>query len=658
MRDSGKRAHTSGQLLRRLRRGGAVAIAVAATLAGAASASAAPALTWTPPAAVFAGLDGVSCPAFGLCAAVAGTTAQVNNAPSSSSTWTSVATGATHTLASVSCAPGTTLCVAVGASDQITATSDAQSLSAWVPPTTTPPDPGNDLASVSCPSASFCLAVDDDGNAIWSANPGAGTSANWTLVSGIASTTSLIGVSCPTSTLCVAVDASGDIRVSTTPTSGGLWPAVYTTSGLTGISCSLSGTCVAVTSSGKTVASSDPSDGASSAWTSRLIDSAHPLTSVSCSAVGFCIAGDSSGDVYESDNPGAAPPTWSAPATPPDSAAIAAVSCVVDGLCAAVDASGDALTATLPAPSVTTGVATPSSQTTATLSATVTPSDATITSCSFNYGTSTSYGASVACSTTPSATGGAQTVTAQISGLTAGTTYDFQVVVTSADGRGTGSNSSFATPAALKATVSITGTPAVGDTLTCALSIEVPTGITVTYKWVRDTTTIAGAVGGTYLVALADESHHLTCSATISGDGGSTSGTSGYVAVPAETLGTIDETTVSNTSASGSTVSTTIDCTPQALTQCTISLHLTAGSSRHPTAIGSKTERLAAGASLTVSLSLNANGRRLLAAKRHLKATLTVSGTIVGVVSGTIRKQTITLTGAHHTRRHAARDGG
>ena len=64
----------------------------------------------------------------------------------------------------------------------------------------------------------------------------------------------------------------------------------------------------------------------------------------------------------------------------------------------------------------------------------MTPSDATITGCHFNYGTSTGYGASVPCSSTPSANGGAQTVTAQISGLTASTTYDFQVVASSADG--------------------------------------------------------------------------------------------------------------------------------------------------------------------------------------------------------------------------------
>jgi hypothetical protein len=62
--------------------------------------------------------------------------------------------------------------------------------------------------------------------------------------------------------------------------------------------------------------------------------------------------------------------------------------------------------------------------------------------------------------------------------------------------------------------------------------------------------------------------------------------------------------------------------------------------------------------SVTVTVSLNANGSRLLASKHRLKATLTVSGTIVGVISGTIKKQAITLTASHHARRRARRDAG
>jgi hypothetical protein len=189
--------------------------------------------------------------------------------------------------------------------------------------------------------------------------------------------------------------------------------------------------------------------------------------------------------------------------------------------------------------------------------------------------------------------------------------------------------------------------------LTCNLGVTVPAGLTVTYKWVGNTTTIAGATAATYVVALADETHHLYCNATISGDGGSAGASSGYVAVPAETLGTISETSVGKPSFAGHAVSTTITCSPQAASACTVALHLTTGT-KHKTTIGSTSTRIAAGAKVKVTLSLNAAGRRMLAAHHKLKTTLTVTGTIVGVISGTIKTQTVTFT----TLRHAIhRDG-
>ncbi|HEX2703008.1 MAG TPA: hypothetical protein VHM72_06220 [Solirubrobacteraceae bacterium] len=643
MTGTGTRDSSDGMLHRRLRQG--VLVALAATLVLAASASAAALPSWSSPTSVSAGLDGVSCPSYGLCVAVAGTTAEVNTAPSSSaSSWHAVGTGVAsgHDLLSVSCAPGTTSCVAVGDSGAITATASAQNLSTWTPASSSD---AHNLTSVSCPSTSFCLAVDASGGAIYSTNGGA----NWTLEAGIDGSNDLVGVSCASATLCVAVDTSGNILVSTTPSSGGAWSTAYTDgSALSGVSCSASATCVAVNSSGYAVASAPASS--TSTWSATRISS-HGLTAVSCTTGAFCVAGDSNGDIYESDDPASTSPTWSG--ATPDGTGLTAVSCVSDGLCAAVDGT-NALTGTLPAPTATTGAASAISQTTATLSATVTPNDATITSCSFNYGTTTAYGASVPCSAAPSATGGAQTVTAQLSGLTASTTYDFQIVATSDDGTSSGANASFATTAPLRPSVSVSGTPAVGDKLTCNVGVSVPAGLSVTYKWVRDTTTIAGATAAIYVVALADQSHHLYCNVMISGDGGTAGASSSYLAVPAETLGTINETTAAKTSVAAGDVTTTITCSPQALSQCAISLRLTTLSGHHTVSIGSKTARLAIGASVKETVSLNATGRQLLTKKHHLKATLTVTGTIVGVISGTIKKQSITLTQGHHARRHAA----
>jgi len=638
---TGTRDSNDGMLHRRLRLGAAVTLALAAMLALSASASAAATPTWSSPVSVAAGLDGVSCPSFGLCVAVAGTNAELNTTPGSSGgSWRAVGTGASHALLAVSCVPGTADCAAVGDTGAITTTTTGGS--AW---TTASSSDTHTLASVSCPSTSFCVAVDANGGAVY----GAIGATAWTSLGTIDSGNALDGVSCASSTLCAAVDgAGGNILVSSTPSTGGAWtPAYADAASLTGVSCSGGGTCVAVDSNGYAVASSPTS--ATSTWSATHIGS-HGLTAVSCTTGAFCIAGDSDGDIYASDDPAAVPPSWNS-ATPDGGRSLAGVSCVSDGLCAAVDGA-DALTATLPAPTVATGAASAITASTATLSATVTPNDATITSCTFNYGTSTTYTASVPCSSAPSATGGAQTVTAQLSGLTASTTYDFEVVATSSDGSSTGANVTFTTAAPLRPSVSISGTPAVGDKLTCNIAASVPAGLTVTYAWVRDTTTIAGATGAVYVVALADESQHLYCNVMISGDGGSAGSSSGYVSVPAETLGTVFETAVARASVSAGNVATTITCSPQALSQCTIALRLTVTSAHHTVSIGSKSVRIAIGAAVKVTVSLNASGRRLLARSPRVKAELTVSGTIVGVLNGTIKRQSVTLTDAHRARRH------
>lgn len=81
------------------------------------------------------------------------------------------------------------------------------------------------------------------------------------------------------------------------------------------------------------------------------------------------------------------------------------------------------------AATATTGTANPVGQTTATLNATVNLGGAVaVTSCVFDYGTSASYGQTANCTANP-ATSGDSPVTANLTGLTAGTTYHFKIVV-------------------------------------------------------------------------------------------------------------------------------------------------------------------------------------------------------------------------------------
>jgi hypothetical protein len=626
----------------------------------ASSASAAPSLSWSATTPVQAGniLSGVSCPSFGLCVAVDSTSphASITTSPSSNSGWTApVSTGAAGDLLAISCAPATTFCVVVGYNGAISATTNANAgvASTWRAPSPAPPD-SSTLTSVSCPSTSFCLAVDDSGNAEYSTNPTAGASATWVKVTAIDSTNDLTGVSCPTSAFCAAVDDSGNILTSASPTSAPWHDAFKDTTTLTGVSCTPSGACVAVDANGNAIASGDPTAGAPT-WSETQISS-YPLTAVACTAEALCVAGDAHGDALGSDDPAAAEPSW--PSETPDVTEITGLSCTDAGLCAAVDSAGNALTGLLAAPTVTTGTGTASSQTVATLTATVNPNDATLTSCYFNYGTTTSFGSTVPCSSTPSPTGGAQAVSAQITGLTASTLYYFQIVATSSTGSSSGVDGVLTTPALLKPSPSIGGTPAAGETLTCATGVTVPASDSVSYTWIRDTTAISGATGGTYLVTAADETHHLYCTVTISGDGGSASASSAYVAIPSETLGTVDETSVGNASSGQHSVSTTVKCSPQADKRCTITLSLSTkeanGSGHHGVvSLGSTTIHIAPGASAKVTVNLNAAGRALLARSGKLKVTVTVSGTVIGVIKGTLRTQTITFTtkSSHAARR-------
>jgi hypothetical protein len=103
-----------------------------------------------------------------------------------------------HALESVSCPAGTSFCVAVDdAGNALTSTAGVWGAAAGI-------DPGHVVKSVSCPTASFCTAVDDAGNAltysvgVWSApvsiDPGH----------------VLNSVSCSAVSFCAAVDDAGN----------------------------------------------------------------------------------------------------------------------------------------------------------------------------------------------------------------------------------------------------------------------------------------------------------------------------------------------------------------------------------------------------------------------------------------------------------------
>ncbi len=196
----------------------------------------------------------------------------------------------------------------------------------WSAPTTidTPSTTPKDLTSVSCPSASLCAAVDQNGNVL-TFN---GTS--WSAPSDADGSRDLTSVSCTTASFCMAVDTASNALTY----NGTSWSSTSGTgSSLYSVSCASSSFCIAVDSTGKALTY----DGSS--WSSGVsIDSGHAADAVSCPSTSFCVATDTAGHAitYSSGS-------WAAPTDVDGSNQIDSISCPTNSFCVAVDAAGNAI---------------------------------------------------------------------------------------------------------------------------------------------------------------------------------------------------------------------------------------------------------------------------------------------------------------------------
>jgi len=207
---------------------------------------------------------------------------------------------------------------------------------------------------------------------------------------------------------------------------------------------------------------------------------------------------------------------------------------------------------------------------------------------------------------------------------------------------------------------SISGIAAPGQHLACKSGVSGSGASTarLSYVWLRDTRAISGANSSTYLVVSADVSRHLQCRVTATNAAGSASATSAFVTVPAGGLGAISETQVGTPRVVGRAVSVPVTCSAQAAGSCTIALRLTvvetlrgkrviavtARRTSHKTAtVGAATAHVPAGQRATVTVTLNATGRSLLARMHKLTAKLSVRGTVVGAISAQLRSAAVTF---------------
>lgn len=252
-------------------------------------------------------LAGVSCPTARLCVTAAGDgDAYVSTNPMGhASAWRAIRLAAGR-MTSVSC-PSSRLCVAsAGAGGLVVTTDPTGGANAWRPMTlATEPDfqcekeymeqcPGG-VASVTCPSARICVAVDGEGLVLWSTDPAGGADA-WRSadVDPQARYLGTSAVSCPSASLCLFGDGERRVYTSRNP-GGGRWTAGGRVRfAFQPLLCPLTTLCLAVDeiehrnwlSAGAAAGRAD--------WR-RLTADATPVTGIACPSATECVAVDGAG---------------------------------------------------------------------------------------------------------------------------------------------------------------------------------------------------------------------------------------------------------------------------------------------------------------------------------------------------------------------------
>jgi hypothetical protein len=230
--------------------------------------------------------DAVACPGATQCTAVDANGQQVTFNPTNGSTTDSSAVDVLGHVSRVSC-PSATQCTAVdNLGNEVTFNPVSGAILAGglqsVETNLAPGTPSAPLSSVACATTSFCVAVDNAGNA-YSFNPATGTSDGGHSVDG---TTALNAVACKSdASACVAVDSLGNEVAIGYPGATHSSHSVDSHS-LTGVACNAALTsCTAVDDHGQEVTFA-PGSGTTSGGTPTGVDGPNPvpLTAVSCAS--------------------------------------------------------------------------------------------------------------------------------------------------------------------------------------------------------------------------------------------------------------------------------------------------------------------------------------------------------------------------------------
>ncbi len=385
---------------------------------------------------------------------------------------------------------------------------------------------GTILAGISCPSTSFCAAVDNSGNVLTSTNPTGGASA-WTKSNVDAGGGPGKGVFCLSASFCVVVDG-GDVVTSTNPTGGSAAWTVATIApqneniALAGIACASASLCVAGDSRGNLVASTNPTGGASQWHNVARGGEASYARSIACPSASLCVAADASFGVFRSSIEPATSETWAS--TEGIDGGTAAVSCPSVSLCVGVGL-GRAAVASNPA-----------GGTAAWHTSLVDFGEMTSVSCpsASQCDAVDNVGNVVEMDEPLGETIGSSGHDIDGSTSLTGVSCPSEALCLAVDSKG---NLLMGTPFIENDSLpQITGSPVLGSTLDASTGSWWGTPQSYAYQWLRDGSSIVGATNPIYVVTAADQGHQFAVEVTASDLTSSASATSATVSVPAASL--------------------------------------------------------------------------------------------------------------------------
>jgi hypothetical protein len=181
-----------------------------------------------------------------------------------------------------------------------------------------------------------------------------------------------------------------------------------------------------------------------------------------------------------------------------------------------------------------------------------------------------------------------------------------------------------ATPASTAAPA-LTGTPVVGQTLSCSQGSWSHEPTYLTYQWTRNGTIIAGQTGTTYTLQTVDLGSPITCSVTAGNGAGAITVASNAVTAPKPIVAA-----GASASVKGNAAMLKLTCTGGGTCSGTLKLIARVRQGKHTTnvTVGTARYSIARTKSATIRVPLTAKGRSLLgkAGKRGLKVTLSGSG--------------------------------